>query len=60
MYNLIRVSKAKDLPLTKSTLYKWKHLKKYPEIFVKIGGALFVDTEALQKVIEEGRQAKNG
>jgi hypothetical protein len=59
MNKLVRVSKVKPgtLPLTKSTLYKWKHLGKFPEMFVKIGGALFVDLEKLQEIVEAGRGA---
>jgi hypothetical protein len=53
--NLIRLAKAEGLPLQKSTLYKWKHLGKYPQIFVKLGGALFVDLVALENLIEAGR-----
>jgi hypothetical protein len=57
MDNLIRLSKAAPgtLPLTKSTLYKWKHLGKFPKMFVKLGGALFVDLDKLQEIIEAGR-----
>lgn len=57
MENLIRLSKAlpHHLPLEKSTLYKWHHLKKFPKLFIKLGGALFVDLNALQAIIEEGR-----
>jgi len=54
--NLVRVSKADSLPLSKATLYKWKHLKKHPGLFIKIGGALFVDLKVLNKIIEAGRQ----
>lgn len=53
--NLIRLARAEGLPLQKSTLYKWKHLGKYPQIFVKLGGAQFVDLVALEKLIEAGR-----
>jgi hypothetical protein len=53
--NLIRLSKADSLPLRKSTLYKWKHLRKYPQLFVKLGGALFVDLNVLDEIIEAGR-----
>lgn len=53
--NLIRLSKADSLPLTKATLYKWKHLRKHPRLFVKLGGALFVDLEVLKEIIEAGR-----
>ena len=56
MPNLVRLSKANCLPLSKGTFYKWHHLKKYPQIFVKLGGALFIDLDALQKLVETGRQ----
>jgi hypothetical protein len=58
--HLCRIAKADDLPFKKSTFYKWAHLKKYPQIFVKIGGALFVDLKALADLIEAKRlSAKN-
>jgi hypothetical protein len=53
--NLIRLSKADSLPLAKATLYKWKHLRKHPRLFVKLGGALFVDLDVLGQIIEAGR-----
>lgn len=53
--NLIRLSKADALPLCKSTLYKWKHLGKFPQLFVKLGGALFIDLNVLDEIIEAGR-----
>jgi hypothetical protein len=55
--NLIRLSKIKpgQLPLEKSTLYKHHHLKKFPRLFVKLGGALFVDLTVLEEIIEAGR-----
>lgn len=60
MQNLVRVSKAKreDLPIAPATLYKWHHLKRYPEIFRKFGGFLFVDKEALKVAIESGPKPK--
>jgi len=55
MQNLVRVSKADNLPFKKQTFYKWFHTRKHLEIFVKFSGALFVDTEALEKAMERGR-----
>ena len=59
MQNLVRVSKMKGLPFKlpyePQTFYKWFHLGKYPEIFVKFGGGLFVDLAALERVLEKGR-----
>jgi hypothetical protein len=53
--NLVRLAHADSLPLRKSTLYKWKHLGKFPQLFVKLGGALFIDLNALDDIIEAGR-----
>ncbi len=53
--NFIRVSKATDLPFRPSTLYKWAHLGRFPQIFSKVGGALFVDVEKLESLFEDGR-----
>jgi hypothetical protein len=55
MQNLVRVSKAADLPFKPSTFYKWHHTRKYPEIFVKLSGALFVDLDRLEKLIDASR-----
>jgi hypothetical protein len=59
MQNLVRVSKIKGLPfklpLEPATFYKWFHMKKHPEIFVKLSGALFVDLDRLEKLVEASR-----
>ena len=58
MEHLIRLSKVNTtpgFPLKASTLYKWKHTRKYSDLFVKLGGAVFVDTRRLEKIIEAGR-----
>jgi hypothetical protein len=60
MQNLVRVSKAAGLLFKPQTFYKWFHLGKYPEIFVKFGGGLFVDLEALERVMEKARLRGNG
>lgn len=39
----------------RTTLYKWRTLKKYPALFTKIGGAVFVDLAELEKLAEAGR-----
>lgn len=38
------------------TLYKWQHTGKFPGLFVKIGGRLFVDEDVFNRIIEQGRQ----
>jgi hypothetical protein len=55
MQNLVIVSKADGLPFKPQTFYKWFHLNKHPEIFVKFGGALFVDVDQLAQAIEKSR-----
>ena len=55
MKNLVRLCKANCLPLSRSTMYKWRHIGKYPELFVKLGGAVFVDLDYLEKIVEQGR-----
>jgi hypothetical protein len=59
MTHLVRVSEAskEGLPFRPSTFYKWIHVKKHPEIFVKIGGACFVDRNRLDELIEKSRRA---
>jgi hypothetical protein len=54
--NLVRLSKTNDLPFARSTFYKWHCLNKYPNLFVKIAGSLFVDLAALDRIVEEGRK----
>ncbi len=54
----IRVSKIEEIegfPFKKSTLYKWRHCQKYPEIFVQLGRSLFIDLEKFWELIESHR-----
>jgi hypothetical protein len=46
--NLVRISQADGLPVKKSTLCKWIQLTKHPEMFVKLGGAVYVDLNAFE------------
>jgi hypothetical protein len=55
MKKLVRVCKAESLPISRSTLYKYRHMNKYPELFIKFGGALFVDLEVLEEILEKCR-----
>jgi hypothetical protein len=58
MANLLRVSaiqKGMNFPLSKSWVYKVKHLKRHPGLLVKVGSALFVDLDAFNKLAEKGR-----
>ena len=61
MTNLLRVSKANKkpgFPLRAATLYKWIHTKKHPDLFVRLGGAVFVNLDRLDEVIGQGGTAK--
>ena len=60
MQDMIRVCKAKesDLPFAPATLYKWHSIGKFPSIFRKFGGFLFVDIKALEAAIESAGKAK--
>lgn len=55
MQNLVRVSKAEGLPFKAATFYKWHRMQKYPEIFVKFAGSLFVDLDRLAEAIDRSR-----
>lgn len=55
--NLVRISKVNSPHVAKSTLYKWKHLGKFPRLFVKFAGMLFVDLDELGEIMESGRIA---
>ena len=55
MDNLVRVSAWTDPMFSRSSLYKWRHTRKFPGLFVKIGGALYVDRAKLAEIVEAGR-----
>jgi hypothetical protein len=53
--NYERVCNYSGKLLAKSTMYKWAHLNKFPGLFTKIGGALLLDLDKLDEIIENGR-----
>ncbi len=56
--NWIRVSKLNetpDSPIRASTAYKWNHIGKFPEIFRRVGGKLFLDLGKLYSMAEAGK-----
>lgn len=57
-FNLKKVSKVAEgeLPWTKATLYKLHHVKRYPGLFVKLGGSLFVDLDVLDRLVQTNRR----
>jgi hypothetical protein len=59
--NLVRLSKIndlKDFPIRAATAYKWRTLRKHPELFIEFGGSVFVDLDRLDKILEAGRGKK--
>ncbi len=44
------------IPFKASTLYRWRKDKRNLEIFVKVGGRVFVDSEAWEKFVEKARE----
>ena len=52
--NLVRVRRAKGLPFAPATLYKWHHTRKYPELFIKVGGSLFWTSTDLKESLRRG------
>lgn len=55
MSDLVRLSQWNDPMFCRSTLYKWRHTGKFPGLFVKIGGAVFLDRAKLAEIAEAGR-----
>ncbi len=63
MTNLVRVSRVNDrpdFPLRASTLYKWRHLRKHPELFVELGGACYINLDKLDALIAKGGTVRQG
>ena len=48
---------AKILSRSKSTLYNWRSAGKYPAIFVKLGGSVYIDLEEVDKHFSSQKQA---
>lgn len=48
---------SKVIKLSERTLRNWRSQGKYPEIFVKFGGKVFVDMSIVGKIIESEKAA---
>jgi len=58
--SLVRLSQIDEVPLntrlfSKHTFYRWHRTHKYPQIFVKVSGKVFVDLKAFDDVIASCR-----
>lgn len=49
----------KKIPIAEKTLRNWRYQGKYPQLFLKLGGKVFVDLDELAKLIaEQQKKAK--
>ena len=58
MRNWVRVSdlsKTPGSPIKSATGYKWHHVGRFPEIFRRVGGKVFVDMDRLYELAEAGK-----
>jgi len=47
--------KANGIHNTTRTLRTWKHMGKYPEMFVKEFGRIYIDSEVYKAILEKAR-----
>jgi|WetSurMetagenome_2_1015567.scaffolds.fasta_scaffold1346503_1 hypothetical protein len=58
--DLLRISEiepGRNFPFSRSWAYKALHLKRFPKLFIKIGGGAFVDLAEFWRLVEIGRIA---
>gem|GEM_PF-2089327 len=55
--NWIHVARLNEVgaPIKTSTAYKWSHVKRFPELFKRVGGKLFLDLGRLYEMAEAGK-----
>jgi hypothetical protein len=53
-----RLDKEPAAPIRASTAYKWWHLGRYPHLFRKVGGKLFIRTAGLFELDQKPRQRR--
>ena len=50
--NIIPITEVPTkIPIAEKTLRNWRYKGVYPQIFVKLGGKVFVDLEELAKIV---------
>ena len=54
----VRVADVKNIPFSKSLIYKWHHKQENMHLFSKVGGCLFIDVDGIDGLFEAGRQAR--
>jgi hypothetical protein len=50
-----QLDKTPGAPIRTSTAYKWHHVKRFPELFKRVGGKLFLDLGLLYEMAEAGK-----
>ena len=58
--NIIPIADVPNIiPIAEKTLRNWRYKRKYPQIFIKIGGKVFVDLKELAKIAsDQQKEAK--
>lgn len=55
--NLVRITEANEhIDFSVKTLRNWRCSGKYPQLFRKVGGKVFIDLEEFDKIIEQDKQ----
>jgi len=55
--NIIPISDVPNkIPIAEKTLRNWRYNGKYPQIFVKLGGKVFVDLKELAAIITKQQE----
>jgi len=47
-----------DFPVARQTLYRWHHEGRYPELFVKFGGALCLDMDKQESALQRKKTSR--
>lgn len=47
-----------EFPIAQKTLYQWRHIGRFPEIFRKIGNTLCVDLVSFEAMVEKNHAAE--
>jgi hypothetical protein len=55
--NWIQVARLNDVsaPIRTATAYKWHHLGRFPELFHRVGGKLFLDIDEFYRMAKDGK-----
>jgi len=53
--HVARLNETPGSPIRTSTAYKWAHIRRFPEIFRRVGGKLFIDMDKLFELAEAGK-----